>query len=79
MWTSKGMTMTDDQKDAERYRWLRNYALQTIVAGPIVCMADKWGWLHEHEGGSPVRLQMVELDRAIDAAMAVAAEREGRK
>jgi len=58
----------NEATDAARYRWLRNSALQYLVAGPICIDADKWGAVKQ-ENGMPVTLDGKQLDDAIDAAM----------
>jgi hypothetical protein len=64
------------KRDAERYRWLRDDALQLLVSGPICVAADKWGKpLTQHPGNNSengpalhITLDGKELDAAIDAA-----------
>lgn len=79
--------MTDEttQRDAARYRWLRNDALAYLISGPICVSADKWGTpikTHPEDDPSlgpalPVTLGGKELDAAIDAAIKRTAGGEG--
>jgi len=63
------------EKDAARYRWLRNDALQVLVSGPICVAADKWGKpLTQYPNrdaangpAMPITLDGRALDAAIDA------------
>lgn len=65
--------MTDDQKDAERYRWLRH---QHTYDGKGHSDITRW---FVQAGREPVPCDPGVLDETIDAAMAAAAELEGRK
>lgn len=69
-----GRRLTDEAEslraDAMRYRWLRDYALEVVIEGPIVCSADKWGELRTQSNGMHITRDGHDLDAEIDAAMA---------
>jgi hypothetical protein len=54
--------------DAMRYRWLRDYALEVLIPGPVVCGADKWGELAT-VNGKHITSDGHDLDAEIDKAM----------
>lgn len=69
-------------KDAERYRWLRSRVGLELREGRGT-WRDRYGtWFvatHYLSEGGTQHAPAPSLDETIDAAMAVAAEREGRK
>lgn len=62
------MSTPDELMDAQRYRWLRNHALDESVRGPICLMADRDGNVIMRNG-TRVELSGDALDKAIDGAM----------
>ena len=56
------------EKDAARYRWLRNESLHRLIRGPICIDADTWGE-PVMACGKHITLDGATLDAAIDAAM----------
>ena len=65
--------------DAMRYRWLRDYALEVVIDGPMVCSADKWGELRTQSNGRHLTRDGHDLDAEIDTARAAYAEAETRR
>lgn len=55
------------ERDAGRYRWLRNESLHRLIRGPICIDADTWGE-PVMACGKHITLDGAELDAAIDAA-----------
>lgn len=56
------------ERDAGRYRWLRNESLHRLIRGPICIDADTWGE-PVMACGKHITLDGATLDAAIDAAM----------
>ena len=56
------------ERDAARYRWLRNESLHRLIRGPICIDADTWGE-PVMACGKHITLDGATLDAAIDAAM----------
>jgi hypothetical protein len=56
--------------DAERYRWLRDEALNTDTSVPMITMIDRRGRAWTDDEGGAELLTGAEADETIDAAMA---------
>ena len=56
------------ERDAGRYRWLRNESLHWLIRAPICIDADTWGE-PVMACGKHITLDGATLDAAIDAAM----------
>lgn len=57
------------EKDAARYRWLRDLANKSVIIGPAVAMVGRDGSVMMREHGVEFLVCSDELDAAMDEAM----------